>query len=287
MRERGAALVEMLIVTAIAGLIWAVAVRVLADLPAQASAWEEAAASRQGLRVIEARLARLTAGVEVIALNVDGRDVRIPALWPRRLGFFRPGAPGDVSARDVTILSRVDGHRSLTLASALGAAGAGVEVSPRPGCGSAALCGFREGDFVLAAARDGECGLFRVTAADGRLDLAPLTQPGRDAFPPGSVLVPIVIDAIAFDEAEGALRRYDGYRSDNILVDGLRRVTVTAVAAQPVVLGDGPFIGSGTLAYDADQRSLIGIDMLIEPAGAARAGLPDVVALQWRVRAWP
>lgn len=287
MRDRGAALVEMLIVTAIAGLIWAAAVRVLADLPAQASAWEEAAAARQGLRVIEARLARLAAGAEVIALDVDGRAVRIPAIWPRRLGLFRSGAPGDVSPRDVTMLTRVDGHRSLMLASALGAAGAGVEVSPRQGCGSAALCGFREGDFVLAVARGGECGLFRVTAADSRLDLAPLTQPGLDAFPPGSVLVPIVIDAMTFDDAEGALRRYDGYRSDTILVDGLRLVTVTAVAAQPVTLGDGPFIGSGTLAYDADQRSLTGIDMRIEPIAAARAGLPGVVSLRWRVRAWP
>lgn len=287
MRDRGAALVEALIVTATAGLIWAAAVRVLADLPAQASAWEEAAAARQGLRVIEARLARLAAGAEVIALDVDGRDVRIPAVWPRRLGLFRPGAAGDVSARDITILSRVDGHRSLMLASALGADGSSVDASPRQGCGSAPACGLREGDAVLAAARDGECGLFRVDAAGTRLALAPLMQPGIQAFPPGSVLIPIVIDAVAFDAAEGALRRYDGYRSDSILVDGLRRVTITAAAAQPITLGDGPFIGSGPLAYDVDQRSLSGIEMSIEPIDGARGGLPRVVTLRWRARAWP
>src|SRR5688500_9576275 len=143
MNERGAALVEALIVALTAAVIGASAMRVIAQLPPQAARWEDASAARQRVRAIETRIGRIAAGAAPIELDIDGARVRIPAIWPRRLGLFRPGAAGEVSTAHVTLLSRADGHRVLVLASALGAAGPPVAVTAQQGCGSSAMCGLR------------------------------------------------------------------------------------------------------------------------------------------------
>lgn len=104
MNERGAALIEALIVTATAGLIWASAARVLADLPSQSAKWEAASAARKSVRVIESRLSRVIARMAPIEVTIDGSAVRVPAMWPRRVGLFRPDAEGDVSPEAVTIV---------------------------------------------------------------------------------------------------------------------------------------------------------------------------------------
>lgn len=287
MSERGAALIEALLATLIAGVIGAAAMRVIADLPARAAQWEDASAVRQRLRTFEARLARLMARASPIEIDVSGAGVRIPSIWPRRLGFWSPGAPADVSSAEVTVLSRPDSHRALALASALGAAGGEVFVAARPGCGSDPVCAVRPGDFLLAVAADGACGLFRVLTAGSRWELFPLMQSGAPVFAPGSALVPVAIDVISFVAAERAVRRYDGYRSESVMIDGLSDVMFTLAADSGVVLGDGPFAGSGALAYDVDQLRVRGVTarVTMEQANASPLVLVDV--LEWTFPRWP
>ena len=285
MGERGAALLEALIASALVAVIGAAVLGVLAELPAQAARWEEAASARQRVRAIEVRLARMAAGAGPIELDVDGARVRVPSIWPRRLGLFRPGAPGEVSPDAATFLSRADGHRAVVLASALGSGSSSVAFTTEPGCGTAAACGLREGDLVLAVSREGACGLFRVGAAGERLDLAAVMEPGAPIFEPGSVLVPVVVDAMSFDPDEGALRRYDGYRSDNVMADGLRSGVFEPWPAG--ALGDGPFVGSGPLAFDADQLSLEGVAVRLEALPVARTPPAPGARLLWRSSRWP
>lgn len=285
MDERGAALLEALIASALALVIGAAVLGVLAELPAQAARWEEAAAARQRVRAVEVRLARIAAGARSIELQVDGAPVRVPSIWPRRLGLFRPGGAGEVSAGAVTFLSRVDGHRDVVLASALGSTASSVAFAPGPGCGAAPACGLRAGDLLLAVSRDGACGLFRVSAAGERLDLAAVMEPGAPAFEPGSVLVPIVVDALSFDAGAGALRRYDGYRSDNVMADGLRDGVFEPWPA--AALGDGPFIGTGPLAFDVDQLSLEGVGLTLSALPVPRMPPAPGARLSWRAGRWP
>ncbi|HUF22970.1 MAG TPA: hypothetical protein VMN81_02490 [Vicinamibacterales bacterium] len=285
MGERGSALLEALIASALVAVIGAAVLGVLAELPAQAARWEEAAAARQRVRAIEVRLARIAAGARPIELQVDGARVRVPSIWPRRLGLFRPGAPGEVSPDAATFLSRVDGHRAVVLRSALGSGSSSVAFTTEPGCGTAAACGLRAGDLLLAVSREGACGLFRVSAAGERLDLAAIMEPAAAAFEPGSVLVPVVIDAMSFDPDEGALRRYDGYRSDSVMADGLQRGVFEPWPA--AALGDGPFIGAGPLAFDVDQLSLEGVGLRLAARPVARTPPAPGAWLRWRAGRWP
>ncbi|MEX2270060.1 MAG: hypothetical protein WD690_01225 [Vicinamibacterales bacterium] len=285
MDERGSALAEALIVTAIVGAIWAAAAGVLAEVPAQAAKWEDAAAMRQRIRVIDARLRRIASSAVPIALEVDGRSVIVPSVWPRRLGYLRPGGSGEVSATAVTFLSRVQAHRALTLAGTLTSAG-DVMAVPQPGCGSEIACGLAEGDTVLAVAQDGACGLYRVEEPGVRLRLAALMQPGASSFGPGSVLTRVAIDAISFDPGEGGIRRYDGYRSDNVMVDGVRAFAIdwTERAAG---LADGPFIGTGPMAYDTDQAAVRAITMTVDLIEAPPAIAARRTVLRWGMPRWP
>lgn len=289
MNERGAALIEALIVTAAAGLIWASAVRVLADLPSQSAKWEAASAARQSVRVIESRLARVIARMAPIDVMVEDEAVRVPAMWPRRVGLFRPDAQGHVSAEAITIVSRAGAHRALTLTTALAAGGGLVTASSEAGCGSAAVCGLRAGDLVLAIARDGACGLFRVAsvpAVPGQAVLDPIVESGAPAFPSGSVIVPVAVDVIAFDAGDGALRRYDGYRSDAILVDGLTQAAFAFPELPAGALGDGPFAGTGPLAWDPDQLEPGPIALRVSLAQAPLATFAPGASFVWGGGPW-
>jgi type II secretory pathway pseudopilin PulG len=283
MGDRGAALIEALIVLAIVAVTGTVAMRVVAELPPRAREWDEASADRQILRVIESRVARLAAASSPVVVDVDGATVRVPGIWPRRLGLVRPDAAHIVSTDAVTFLTRGDAHRVLVLTSAAAAVGGSVSFSITRGCGTEAACGVRAGDLLLAVDRGGAAGLFRVASAGPRLDLEPVSS-GASSFPPGSVLVPVSIDTIAFEADESALRRYDGYRSDNVLVDSVASAAFTVAAA--AALGDGPFVGSGAMAYDVDQLTIRGMALDVRLTERASRLPASVARFVWSVRPW-
>ena len=302
MNERGFSLVDALLAIAIFSLVSASTLGVVTTLPAQTARWQDAAEARQRLRVIDGRGARLAANAGPIVLDVGGEIARVPSLWPRRLGLLRAGDVTEVSATAVTFLSRTDGHRVLALAETLSGSGT-VAVTPAAGCGAAAACGLSAGDIVLAVSEASACGLYRVTATGARLTLEALMPAG--AFAPGAALVPVSVTTLFLDEEAGELRVYDGYRSDNVLVDAIERLVIAlepgpppAIAAEewggPFVddagvwrgtgrLGDGPYAGSGALAFDIDQIALRAV-----AAGVTSSDRPDVPAiaasLWWRTR---
>lgn len=287
MTERGAALIEALIVTLTAALVGAVAMQAIAGLPERAAKWEEGAAARQRLRTLESRVARLVSRARPIEIEAGGAVVTVPAVWPRRLGLWRPGSPADVSSRDLTFLSRADGHRAVTLTSGLSAAGGDVTVDAGEGCGADPACGIRAGDLVLAVAADGACGLFRVASSGARWAFVPLMPEGAPSFPAASVLVPVTLDVLTFEADDKVLRRYDGYRSDNVMIDGVREVAFTLVGAPGAPLGDGPFIGGGLMAYDIDQRQVRRIVASVALDAPQPVALAPGAAFEWKVLGWP
>lgn len=274
MGERGSALIETLIVAAVMGVVWAAAARVLADLPAQAAQWEDAAARRQAVRAIESRLARAARSAATMVFDVDGEAVEIPSVWPRRLGLWRPDDPGVVKADAMTVLTRPAVQRTLTLGEPLPASGGRVLAVPDAGCGAMAACGIVRGDAVLAVDRTGAVGLFRVTGVGQQLELDALMPSAAPVFALGSLLTPVIVDVFEFDAAEGALRAYDGYRSDNIVADGVASMAISYGAQAP--MNDGPFVGSGGLAYDIDQRRVTAIEL--------RVRVVTEHVLRWQVR---
>lgn len=299
MSERGSALVDAIVAVAVTSLVCMSAAGMLVALPARAAGWDDEADERQRLRVVETRLAHRVAHAAPIVVDVAGTVARVPALWPRRLGFWRADPPEHVAADAVTIVARTDGHRELTLASSLGQGGGSVELTPADACGTRAMCGLAAGDVVLAVSRDSACGLFRVRAVGARVDLDALMTGGQ-AFNAGDVLVPVTITVASFDQDEDALRLYDGYRSDNVLVDGIEGVAFAlepgtlpafgeAERGGPFVdeagqwrgsarLGDGPFAGAGPMAFDIDQLAAGGLSASLTLAGAR------AVAVNWAAR---
>ncbi len=310
MNDRGFSLVDALLSIAIMSIVSASAMRVLATLPAQTARWHDAAESRQRLRVIDGRGAQLAANAGPIVLDIGGVTARVPSLWPRRLGLLRAGAVTEVSASAVTFLARVDGHRLLTLADTLGGAGGDVAAVPQPGCGTHAACGLAPGDAVLVVSSANACGVYRVSAIGARLTLEALMPAGPGGFAPGSAVVPVSIHSLYLDDDAGELRLYDGYRSDNVMVDAVQNVDIALAAAAPPEfavqewggpfvdqegvwrgtgrLGDGPYAGTGALAFDVDQLALRSVAARVTLMTlTAQAGVPAASALLiWRTLGW-
>jgi prepilin-type N-terminal cleavage/methylation domain-containing protein len=284
--DRGFTLVEALLALGVMAIVLTSAMGVVVALPRQAARWEDAAEARQRLRVVDARASRLAANAAPIDVRVGAAMVRVPGVWPRRLGLTRAGAPGDVSPEAVTFLSRADGHRSLVLDETLAAGGGAVAARGQAGCGTAPACRVVEGDLLLAVSAASALGLYRVSDVGGQLPggavvltlEALMTGPSSGA---GSVLVPVGVASLEFDGAAGEVRIYDGYRSDNIVADGL--ATVAFALESGALLGDGPWVGAGPLAFDADQLSVRTVraeaGLVLQPERGNEA-----VRFGWRLR---
>ena len=307
MNERGFSLVDALLSIAIMSIVSASAMRVVTTLPGQMTRWHDAAEARQRLRVIDARGSWLAANAAPIVLDIEGTVARVPSLWPRRLGLLRAGGVPDVSDTAVTFLARPDGHRQLTLVDPLNGGGGDVALAPQPGCGAAAACGLVPGDLVLVVSGASACGLYRVSAVAARLTLDALMPAGASGFAPGAVVVPVSMTTLFLDEDAGELRIYDGYRSDNVIVDAVEGIGIAlAVAAPPAFgpaewggafvdaegawrgtgrLGDGPYAGTGPLAFDVDQLTLHGVAANVTLAGSP-GSLPASARLHWRTPGW-
>lgn len=308
MSDRGFGLAEALVATALMAVVCMAAADMLVALPSLAAGWDDAADARQRMRVVEARIAAVAAGAAPILVEAAGSVVRVPSLWPRRLGLWRPDAPAVVTSGALTIIARTDGHRVLTAVDGIGPGGGAADVLPGDGCGTSPACGLVRGDLVLVVSRDSACGLFRVLDAGARLTVDGVMPGATQAFEPGAVVVPVAVTVLAFESTDGELRVYDGYRSDNVLIDGVATFAVALERASPPTfdarerggpfvddqgvwkgtgaLGDGPFVGAGSMAFDADQLLLNRLSISIALAGMS--GRPRVGGhLEWGIPPWP
>ena len=308
MSDRGFALADALVATALMAVVCMAAADMLLALPSLAAGWDDATDARQRMRVVEARIADVAAGAAPILVEAGDRVARVPSLWPRRLGLWRPDAPAVVTPGALTVISRADGHRALTAVDGIGPGGGVVDVVPGDGCGTSPACGLARGDLILVVSRDSACGVFRVIDAGARLTLDGVMPGATQAFEPGAVVVPVSVTVLTFEPADGELRVYDGYRSDNALIDGVATFEIALETASPPAfdarerggpfvddwglwkgtgaLGDGPFVGDGPMAFDVDQLLLNRLSISIALAGMP--GRPPAGGhLEWGIPPWP
>lgn len=222
----------------------------------------------------------------------------LPPIVPYRVGRRAGGREHQQARADaITMLSvPPDGGAETRLLDAMTGSGAEVRLAPGQGCARSG-CGYRAGDLVLVFDDRPAWDLFRVRAiGEGTLVLEQV-GPIATAFPAGAVVAPLDVRHYYFDEEQGQLRRYDGWRGDFPVLDGLAALRFrffggAAAAGAPCTAGvsdtprgplqeiplerftDGPWCGSAGSPFDADLLRVraIGFDLRVESAAPDRPG---------------
>lgn len=299
-REAGLSLMETvaaltLTLVVLAGLYGAVrpALRLNRSLPAMADAQQRL---RHAFDRFQADLMAAGRGTT----RVDpGPLVRVlPPIVPYRVGR-RAGDREHLQVRTdglTTLAVSRDGGAEVRLADALPGAGAEVRLAPAPGCARSG-CGYRTGDLVLVFDARPAWALFRVRGAGERTLALEQAGPIGTAFAAGAAVAPVEVRHYYFDDRRRQLRRYDGWRGDFPVVDGLAAVRFryfggAAAAGPPCAAGapaawrgpleeidtdrftDGPWCGPAGSPFDADLLRVraIGFDLRVESAASGPPG---------------
>ena len=222
----------------------------------------------------------------------------LPPIVPYRVGR----RAGDREHRQVrsdaiTMLSvPADGGAETRLLDAMTGSGAEVRLAPAQGCARSG-CGYRAGDLVLVFDDRPAWDLFRVRGVgEGTLALEQV-GPTATAFPAGAVIAPLDVRHYYLDEEQRQLRRYDGWRGDFPVLDGLAALQFrffggAVVAGSPCTVEvsdapqgplqeipldrfmDGPWCGPAGSPFDADLLRVraIGFDIGVEDVAPDRPG---------------
>ena len=221
----------------------------------------------------------------------------LPPIVPYRVGRgAREGEHRQVRSDAITTLSvSPDGGAETRLLDAMTGSGADVRLAPGPGCARPG-CGYRSGDLVLVFDDRPAWGLFRVRGAGETTLALDEVGPTATAFAAGAVVAPVDVRHYYLDEERRQLRRYDGWRGDFPMLDGLAalefRYFGVAAAGPPCAaeapdaprgpldeiplerFTDGPWCGPAGSPFDADLLRVraVGFDIGVESAGADRPG---------------
>jgi len=185
----------------------------------------------------------------------------IPAVWPRRIGAVNGDAADMARATAITMLSVPQTAAQTTTATPIGSGALSLVTEAAPNCGAAVLCGLTAGQDVLVTDGTGHADIFRITRVIGAT--ATLRHHGQDlawSYPSGSSVTQVVSRTFEYDAATRQLRQYDGDQSDQPAVDHLVGVSFSYLVSSagglaPLPLSeltDGPWIGAGTMRFDAD-----------------------------------
>ncbi len=300
--EAGLSLIEAIVALAltlvvVAGLYGAVrpALVLNRSLPAMADAQQRMRHAFDRLHAELMAAGRGTARVEPGPLS-RVLPAAVPYLVGRRA---RDDEHRRVRPDAVTVLSVApDGGAETRLLDALGGPVPESRLAPGPGCAGAA-CGYRAGDLVLVFDDRPAWGLFRVRDAGETTLRLESSGPGAVAFPAGAVIAPVDVRHYYLDEERRQLRRYDGWRGDFPLLDGVaalefRFFGVVAGAGGPCRgagpgaprgrleeisldrFTDGPWCGPASSPVDADLLRVraLGLDIRVEGAAAGPASTP-------------
>ena len=252
--EAGLSLLEVIVALAltlvvVAGLYGAVrpALVLNRSLPAMADAQQRV---RHAFDRLHAELMAAGRGTSRVAPGPLSRMV--PAVVPYLVGRrARDDEHRRVRPDAITVLSVApDGGAETRLLDAVGGPVPASRLAPGPGC-AGATCGYRAGDFVLVFDDRPAWGLFRVRDAGGTAVRLDPSGPGAAAFPAEAVIAPIDVRHYYLDEERRQLRRYDGWRGDFPLLDGVAalefRFFGVATGTGGPCRGEGPGASRGRL----------------------------------------
>ena len=187
------------------------------SLPAMADGQQRLRHAFDRLRADLMAAGRGTARVEAGPL---GR--MLPPIVPYRMGRrARDGEHRQARSDAITTLTvSPDGGAEARLLDAAGGSGAEVRLAPGAACARPG-CGYRAGDLALVFDERPAWALFRVRDTGERTLVLDQVGPAATAFAAGAVVAPVDVRHYYFDEERRQLRRYDGWRGDFPMVDGL------------------------------------------------------------------
>lgn len=249
--ERGYTFIELIVASGILIAVAAAVFSLVHDGLAATPVLEDMTDVHQRMRV---SIDRLDAEIRAAAAgSPSGALSRYFAAVEPRAPTDPPGS-ATPSALTVRYAPHGGAFSRLTQPLAPGAAIAFIDMAGCP-VGTTA-CGFNAGTTAMIFDAAGSADLVSVDAiAPGALTISDVSG-GRAAYAPGSEIVEARQVSFVFDSVSRQLRRLEGGGSF-VLVDNITSVTFEYFAGDMTALPlaifqDGPFIGAGSLAFDAD-----------------------------------
>ena len=267
-RDRGFALIEVLIGSAI-GLA---AIAVTCQLAADAQmVWRSAAARadlQQRLRVAEDLVTR--------ALREAGAGPRtgparasmmrgVPAVVPRRMGARGADPPDEFRTDAFTVIAAVPESEHGVLLTAAPARAGVIELAA--GC-ALPSCGFEAGASLMLLDRSGGYDIFTVASATGPV-LTVRQQGGGSStdYPAGTPAIAVESTTFMLDASARVLRRYDGNASDLPLVDDVVGMRVGYFGEPEPPVWPRPAAGESNCLYASDGSYFSALMPVIGPPG--------------------
>ena len=269
-RERGFALIEVLIGSAIGLAAIAVTCQLAADAQV---AWRAAAAQadlQQRIRVVQDHLTRALreAGAGPFTGPARASMMRgVPAVVPRRVGARGAHPPDEFRTDTFTIVRAVAESEHGVLLTAAPAGTGVIELAPLAGC-SLPSCGFEAGTSLMLLDRSGNYDVFTVTSTDGPVVTVRHQGTGSwTSYPAGTPVIAVESTTYALDAGARVLRRYDGDASDLPLVDDVVGMRVGYFGEPEPPVWPRPAAGESNCLYASDGSFLSALMPVIGPPG--------------------
>ena len=251
-REQGFSVVELLISSAILFMVCGAVLGLLHDGVAATPVLEETTDLHQRVRVavdaISGELKLAAAGTPAGALSRF-----FAAVEPRRLS----DPPGSASAAAMTVRYVPPRGAHGGLAQPL-APGAAVAILETAGCPlNTVACGFVAGTIAVVFDTTGAADFVQVDAiGPGALTISDMSGTRSVSYPAGAEIAEAVQVTYFHDPAARQLRRAEGGGSfvvtDNVTGLSFEYYTDDLVSMPLASFSDGPFVGAGATAFDAD-----------------------------------
>ncbi len=284
-------LIEMLVATAIAGVLLGVLLQFATRAQQAVRVQSEAVDLQQRLRVAVESIRRdlLAAGAGPALGRSRGALGRVlPPVLPSRVGTMGADAELSFYTDRISIMYVQAGSPESRLLLPLAGPGGPVVIDTEaPTCASGTACGFQAGDRALIVEPSNAGGaydVFTVAAADGSVGALSPAGSLSWIFPVPSAVVRVVQRVYYLDRAGKRLMLYDGDRSDLPLVDRVIDLRFTYFADPSPAAVPSPPDGESSCAYAAGPPP---ISLLQDLGGVAPKEIGAAALTDGPVCGWP
>jgi len=258
-RQRGFSVIELLVASAILCVVSGALLGLLQDGLAGTPVLEETTDLHQRARVV----------ADAIATELRGAAAGTPTgALSRYFAAVEPRRPSDAigvaSPAVVTVRYVPPGGAHTRLAQPL-APGATIAILDGAGCPAGTVaCGFAANTTAVVFDTSGDVSFVAIdTTGPGVLTISDVSAGRANTYPAGSEIAEAVQVTLSFDSGTRQIRRSEGggvfVVADNVTGLSFEYFTDDFVPLALSQLSDGPFLGSGAAAFDADLLRLVGV----------------------------
>jgi type II secretory pathway pseudopilin PulG len=228
--EAGYTIIELLVSTAIMITVTGAIFSLMNPAQGNAQAQPEVADMQQRMRVSADSLSKeiMMAGAGPYQGPVTGSLINFFApILPRRVGNINPdptSGAGSFRTDVITLAYIPNTYSQTTISNGMPPQSAEIKVNPQPNCPADAgdLCGFTEGMNVIIFDTAGHWDTFTITNVQD--SAGHLQHRGQDLnynYDSGASVTQIVNNTFYLDRNTNQLKRYDGYDTDEPMVDNV------------------------------------------------------------------